>query len=96
MALKTSGEGLPSKLVAEADGARGILVEFALLLSEVIDGQIDFGPTQDELNISTLRCRSSLYHSHHDSGSTESRDGVEGRGSTPEKNEVRMGYTSSG
>ena len=48
--------GLASKLASVADGVRGAIVEFASRLSDVIDGQMDFDPAQDEQDISTPRC----------------------------------------
>ena len=44
----TVSPGLASKPASAVDGARGAIVEFASQLSEVIDGQMDFGPAQDE------------------------------------------------
>ena len=52
----TVSPGLASKPASAADGARGAIVEFALRLTEVIDGQMDFGLTQDGLDIITPRC----------------------------------------
>ena len=40
----TVSSGLASKLASAADGARDAIAEFALWLSEVIDGQIDLKP----------------------------------------------------
>ena len=47
--------GLASKPASVADGVRGAITEFASWLSEVIDGQMDFGPAQDGLDTSTAR-----------------------------------------
>ena len=51
----TISSGLASKPASAADGARGAITEFASRLSEVIDGQMDFGPVQDGLNTTTPR-----------------------------------------
>ena len=52
----TVSSGLASKPASAANGARGAIAEFASQLSEVIDGQMDFGQTQDEQDISNLSC----------------------------------------
>ena len=51
----TVASGFASKLASAANGACGAIVEFASRLSEVIDGQMDFGPTQDILDTTTPR-----------------------------------------
>ena len=49
----TVSSGLTSKQASAADGARGAIAEFASWLSEVIDGQMDFGLAQDGLDTTT-------------------------------------------
>ena len=45
---------LASKPASAANGACGAIAEFASRLSEVIDGQMNFGPVQDGLDTTTL------------------------------------------
>ena len=53
--VATVSPGLASKLTSAADGARGIITEFASRLSEVIDRLMDFRPMQDGLDTITPR-----------------------------------------
>ena len=53
--VATVSPGLASKPASAADGACGAIAEFASRLSEVIDGQMDFGPAQDGLDTTTTR-----------------------------------------
>jgi hypothetical protein len=52
----------------------------------------EWGARGEDMEIAVPKMREGD-HSHKNSGSTGSRDGVEGRGSTIDKNVVRRGYT---